>query len=176
MNKIAVPYTEHYALAVGQLQRPGLLLATVSADGRPNVMTIGWGTIGEIWGKPIFTVLVRPSRFSYELLEQVDEFTVNLLPKELRAAAGLCGKLSGRDCDKFHEAKLTATPAHTVRVPIVEECLLHYECKVVARVDLDPAKLGPGARGAYPKGDFHRVYYGEILATSAVEDLAARFA
>ena len=34
----------------------------LSVDGkRPNTMTIGWASIGYMWKKPVFTVLVRPS-------------------------------------------------------------------------------------------------------------------
>ena len=39
-----------------------VLLVSQGKEGLPNVMAIGWGTVGIIWGKPIFVVLVRPSR------------------------------------------------------------------------------------------------------------------
>lgn len=34
---------------------------TTAADGKQNTMTIGWGALGNIWGKPVFTVMVRQS-------------------------------------------------------------------------------------------------------------------
>ena len=56
----------------------GLLLATISASGKPDVMTVGWGMIGSLWGKVVFLVLVRPSRLSYENIEETGVFTVNV--------------------------------------------------------------------------------------------------
>ena len=37
--------------------------AVLLAGTPPNPMTIGWGTLGIIWGKPVFQVYVRPSRY-----------------------------------------------------------------------------------------------------------------
>ena len=42
---------------------------TTAAGGRHNTMTIGWGALGNIWGKPVFTVMVRHSRYTHELIE-----------------------------------------------------------------------------------------------------------
>jgi flavin reductase (DIM6/NTAB) family NADH-FMN oxidoreductase RutF len=175
MAKILVPFTEYFTETVQHLQEEGLLLATVGAEGKPNVMTIGWGTIGEIWGRPIFTVLVRPSRHSYSLIEQVSDFTVNVLPKELAAVTRLCGSTSGRDHDKFEAAHLTPIPSREVRAPAIQECVVHYECRILSRADLPPDSLVQSVRGSfYRNGDFHRVYFGEIVASYADEDAAAR--
>jgi flavin reductase (DIM6/NTAB) family NADH-FMN oxidoreductase RutF len=63
----------------------------------------------------MFVVLVRPSRHTYSRMEQVSDFTVNVLPRELAAAASLCGTVSGREHDKFQEAHLTPIPSREVR-------------------------------------------------------------
>jgi flavin reductase (DIM6/NTAB) family NADH-FMN oxidoreductase RutF len=104
---------------------------TSGADGKPNVMTIGWGTLGAIWGRPVFLVLVRPSRHTYSRLEEVGEFTVNVPPRELAAGVNLCGTVSGRDRDKFQEARLTPVASRQVRPPIIQECVVHYECRIL---------------------------------------------
>lgn len=175
MAKVLVPYTEYFPQTMQRLSDEGLLLVTIGSDGKPNVMTIGWGMIGEIWHRPIFLVLVRPSRHSYSRLEQVGDFTVNVLPKELAAAAGLCGRVSGRDCDKFREANLTQIPSREVRTPIIQECVVHYECRTVQRVDMEPAALIQAVRQQFYKdGDFHRIYFGEIVASYADEDASQR--
>jgi flavin reductase (DIM6/NTAB) family NADH-FMN oxidoreductase RutF len=174
MSKIEIPYTKYFAETMQRIQEEGLLLGTIGTEGKPNLMTIGWGTIGAIWGRPTFVVLVRPSRHSYALLEQVPEFTVNVLPKELAEVAQFCGAVSGRDRDKFKEKHLTPVAGRQVRAPIVEECLVHYECRVVSRADLPPERLVESVRGFYRDGNFHRIYFGEILAAYAEEDAAAR--
>ena len=62
MNCREIDFTEHLPESIAMMRTDGLLLNSVSADGTPNVMTIGWGTPGVIWGRPIFIVYVRPSR------------------------------------------------------------------------------------------------------------------
>jgi len=149
----------------------GLLMVTTGSDGKPNVMTIGWGTIGSIWGRPMFLALVRPSRYTYSRLEEVRDFTVNVPPRELAAAASHCGTVSGRDHDKFQEMKLTDVPSREVRAPIIQECIIHYECRTVHRNDLVPDAIVQAIRDEfYPEGNFHRVYFGEIVACYAETD------
>jgi len=156
-------------------------------------MAIGWGTIGIIWRRPIFTVLVRPSRYTYKLIEQTNDFTVNIV-----------GTVSGRDHNKFKEKHITAIPSHKIRAPIIKECLLHFECRVIYPGSRSPralpvdecASVWSGCRPlvreercrglcpwgstkmisfnrnwknqssphCIPKDDFHRVYFGEIVA------------
>jgi flavin reductase (DIM6/NTAB) family NADH-FMN oxidoreductase RutF len=175
MTKSNVRYTRYFAETIQRMREDGLLFVTTGKDGEPNVMTIGWGTIGSIWGRPIFLALVRPSRHSHSLLEEVSEFTVNVPPRELASAVSHCGTVSGIDHDKFDEAKLTVTPSRTVKPPIVEECVIHYECRVVHKNDLVPESLTQAIRDDfYEQGDFHRVYFGEIVASYADEDADTR--
>ena len=175
MAKVRVRYTEYFAQTIQRMREEGLLLVTQGADGKPNVMTIGWGMMGAIWSRPIFTVLVRPSRYTYSRLEESSDFTVNVLPPELATVASHCGTFSGRDHNKFQEMHLTTVPSREVRAPIIQECLLHYECRTLHRHDLAPDTLAQAIHEeAYPQGDFHRVYYGEIVATYAEEDAKAR--
>ena len=80
---------------------------TTAADGKQNTMTIGWGSLGFKWGQPTFTVMVRQSRYSKELIDANPEFTVSFPVKEgFAPALGLCGSKSGRDLDKFAAAGL----------------------------------------------------------------------
>lgn len=175
MSKQAIKLFDLWPETIGALTREGLLLCSVGADGAPNVMTIGWMLGGAVWGKPILTVLVRPSRHSHTRLEEVGEFTVNVLPPERAEALQYCGTASGRDADKFARAGLTVSPARKVRAPIVGDGLVHYECRVVHRNDVIPEKVAPEIiAAAYPQGDFHRVYFGEVLAAYAEADARER--
>jgi len=159
-----------------RMREDGLLLVTAGAGGKPNVMTIGWGTIGSIWSRPVFLVLVRPSRYSYSRLEESGgDFTVNVPPRELAEAVAHCGTVSGRDHDKFVEKHLTPAPSRQVRAPIIRECVVHYECRTLHRNDLAPDTLAQAVQDEfYAQGDYHRVYFGEIVAAYADEDAAKR--
>jgi flavin reductase (DIM6/NTAB) family NADH-FMN oxidoreductase RutF len=175
MAKKLVPYTDYFAQTMQRMREEGLLLVSTGTDGKPNVMTIGWGMIGSIWARPVFLVMVRPSRHTYSRMEQVSDFTVNVLPRELAAAASLCGSASGREHDKFKEAQLTPMPSREVRSPIIKECVVHYECRTVHRVDMVPDALVQSIHEQFYKhGDFHRIYLGEIVASSADEDATQR--
>ena len=175
MSKVAVRYTDYFAQTIQRMREDGLLLVTSGLDGKPNVMTIGWGTMGSIWWRPIFLVLVRPSRYSYTRLEDAGDFTVNVPPRELAEAVAHCGTVSGRDHDKFLERRLTKIPSRHVRPPIIEECVVHYECRTLHRNDLVPNTLTQAVQEEfYAQGDYHRVYFGEIVAVYADEDAAER--
>ena len=175
MAKIQVRYTDYFAQTIQRMREDGLLLVTMGTSGKANVMTIGWGTMGSIWARPVFMVLVRPSRHTYSQLEQVGDFTVNLPPRELAAAVSRCGTVSGRDHDKFQEMELTPIPSREVRPPVIKECVVHYECRTLHRNDVVPEALVQAVREeAYASGDFHRIYFGEIVAAYADEDAGLR--
>jgi len=169
--KIAADYTAHLAHTLDALNNPGALLVAQAPDGKPNLMTIGWATFGIIWGKPILSILVRHSRHTWTLLEQNGDFTVNVLPAGMKEPAVLCGTKSGRDLDKFAATGLTPVPAQAVAVPLIDECVLHYECRTVHKNNVDPTQLDPGIlSGCYPRGDFHTLYYGHILGVQVDAD------
>jgi flavin reductase (DIM6/NTAB) family NADH-FMN oxidoreductase RutF len=170
-KKVEASLTDYLEETMSKLRNPGLLLVSADADGKPNAMTIGWGTIGVIWGKPIFIVLVRPSRYTYKLMEQGDDFTVNVPSADMGDAVAFCGTKSGRDYDKFAEKGLTAVPGKKVKSPIIDQCVIHYECKIVHKNDVLKDKLTEGIiSSAYSSGDFHTIYYGEILSVYASPD------
>ena len=175
MAKDSIQYTDYFAETMLRMREDGLLLVGAMPDGTPNTMTIGWGTIGSIWGRPIFTVLVRPSRYTYDFMEANTDFTVNVPPttKDMSDIVAFCGTVSGKTTDKFKAMDLIATPGQKVNAPIIEQCVIHYECRTLQRNDLDPEAMVPDIReSAYGSGDYHRVYYGEILAAYADEDAA----
>ncbi len=151
-------------------------LLTAKADGQVNSMTIGWGTLGIEWGKPICTVFVRQSRYTKELLDKNPEFTVNVpLDESCREILKLCGTKSGRDMDKLAALELHTEKPETISVPGIREVPLTLECKVIYRQDQAAEALTEVAMPYYPKspeypeGDLHTAYYGQILAAYIIE-------
>jgi len=170
MAKQEIEYAILFRETLRKLTNPGLLLQSLDEAGKANPMTIGWGTPGVIWGRPMFLVLVRPSRYTYACIEHTGDFTVNVPPAAMDDFVAFCGSASGRDHDKLAEKGMTASPSLKVESPIIEECVIHYECRVVHKNDVIPAELkGNITDTFYSSGDFHRVYFGEILATRADE-------
>jgi len=145
---------------------PGNFLTTKKGD-TINTMIIGWGGVTVEWGKPIFIVLVRDSRATYDLIESNEEFTVSIpLEKNLIDAIKVCSTRSLRDLDKFKYCNLTPIKGRKIETPIIGECELHYECKVVYKQTLDQTVISEYVKNRYyktPNNSNHTVYYGEIL-------------
>ncbi|MGC4118245.1 MAG: flavin reductase [Myxococcales bacterium] len=138
----------------------------VAGRDAPNPMTVSWGGFGTIWNRPVVTVYVRPTRHTYGLLNAHPEFTLNFLPETHRPALDVCGKLSGRDHDKWSASKLTREPSLAVAVPRVAQARLAFECKLLSSFDFDPARFtDPSILALYPKKDFHRAYVGQVVKT-----------
>jgi len=145
----------------------------VAGSERPNPMTVSWGGLGTLWNRPVATVYVRPTRYTFSLLSAEPAFTLNVLPEWHRAALELCGRVSGRDTDKWAATGLHAVAGAEVPVARVAEAELVLECRVLATVDLDPARfLDPAIDGLYPRRDYHRVFFGEVVAAWAAEPTA----
>jgi len=161
-----VKFMEHLERGMDSLRTKGAFLTVKSGD-KVNTMTIGWGSVGYEWNRPIFTVLVRESRYTYELIEKSDNFTVSIpLSVDLKGALTVCGSKSGRNIDKFVECNLTLEKSKKVDTPIIGECELHYECKIVYKQEMNPELLSKDIiESAYKTGDYHTLYYGEIVAT-----------
>lgn len=139
----------------------GILLV---AGNPPNPMTIGWSTIGHIWNKPIMMVMVRPVRYTFQLMESAGGFSVCVMPDRYRKELNLCGTRSGRDINKLEVCNLHVEKCMSVNAFFISESAFHFECRIVHKHFLDPATLDPAIiKRYYPQKDYHMVYYGEII-------------
>ena len=130
-----------------------------------NAMTIGWGSIGYIWRRPFIQVVVRPTRYTYEFMEKYDTFTVCAFPNKYHSALNLLGNRSGRDGDKISESGLTPIASSVIPAPGYSQASLILECKKIYWDDFRPDHfIDPAIDQQYPKKDYHRLYFGEILA------------
>ena len=148
-------------------------LVTAKADGEVNTMTIGWGTLGVEWGKPIFTVFVRQSRHTKKLLDATGEFTVNIPLEPIdKKIIGYCGSKSGREVDKIKELGLTLEEPEVISVPGIRQLPLTLECKVLYQQTQEAAKLPHAIVDRYyPEPyDDHTVYYGEIVSSYVIKE------
>jgi len=141
---------------------PGLLLVTPDTVRPANVMTIGWALFGTVWGQPICTVLVRPSRYTFDLINRAGVFTVNLMPAGFKKAVARCGAVSGRDVDKIAEQGWTVAKGQTIDAPFIAEAALHVECRTVLTNPVTEALDSKLLGNCYPHGDLHTIYYGLV--------------
>ncbi len=140
-------------------------------SGQYNTMTVAWGSLGAMWNKPFAQVVVRPVRYTYEFLEKYDTFTLSVFPSQYRKALSLLGARSGRDGDKIASAGLTPISASKVASPVFAEAELVIECRKIYFDDFRPENfLSADIDKNYPNKDYHRIYYGEILAVQGIEE------
>lgn len=153
-----------YSNIVLEKMHPGIFLTTQS-EGIINTMIIGWGGITVIWGRPIFMVLVRDSRATYNLIEASKEFTVSIpFGKNLKGAIKICGTRSLREINKFEYCHMTPIQGRKIESPIIGEANLHFECKVIYKQTLDQSMVPEIVKSRYYNHNAnHTIYFGEIL-------------
>lgn len=117
---------------------------------KPNIVTVAWtGTVCS--DPPCLSISLRQERYSYGIIKETGEFTVNLTTKELAWAADYCGVKSGRDIDKFKECRLTPLKSEKIKAPGIAESPVCLECKV---------------KDVIPLGS-HDMFLAEIVSVSA---------
>ena len=137
-------------------------LITAGNDDNWNTMTAAWGFLGVMWRKPVFGIVVRDSRYTYEFLEKHSQFTCSFFPPDFQEALQYCGTHSGRDTDKATETGLTPVVVHDNFVSF-DQANMVYCCTKASKTIIDPADfIDPSIDTHYPKKDYHRLYLGYI--------------
>lgn len=133
---------------------PAALITSVDRDGRPNIITLGEVFNISIRKPVIVGIAIRPATYSHGLISETREYTVNLPTASLMRQVDQCGSVSGRrGIDKFSAFGLTPVPAAEVRPPLIAECPVNIECRVV---------------GVQTIGD-HDLFLGEVAAVHVDE-------
>lgn len=151
-------------IIANQLKKGAFLNTKV--DGKSNTMTIAWGNSGRMWDRDCFSVAVRHSRHTFDLMEQSQYFVVSI-PKlnTLKKELVFCGTVSGKDKDKFEEANITQQILEEFDVPGIEECELNIVCKIAYKQSMEPSLiLSDYVKKKYQTNDYHTIYYGEVVA------------
>lgn len=158
-------FYEDMASAMENLTKRGAFL-TVKNNNVVNTMTIAWGYIGYSWNKPFFVAMVRPQRYTQELIKDAKDYTISIpYSDKMKEALMTCGTKSGRDIDidKEKEANIKFLPSQKVESPVVDDCDMYYECNIKYIDVLDKEKFPQELKVNYPSDDYHYLYYGEIV-------------
>lgn len=114
---------------------PAVMVSVTDKDGRSNIITVAWaGTV--CTNPPMVSISVRPSRYSYKMIQDTGEFVINLTNESLVKACDYCGVVSGRDVDKFKKTGLTPIPMEHVRAMGIGESPVNMECRVTEKREL----------------------------------------
>ena len=143
-----------------------------------NIITVAWAGIINTH-PPRVSIAIRPTRHSYGIIKERGEFAINLTPATLAKKCDFCGIYTGAKVDKFAKTGLHKAPATAVACPIIEECPLALECKVldvlpqgthdlflaeVVAVDLDDSLLDENGKLCLDRAGLAAFAHGEYFA------------
>ena len=126
------------------------MLITAGHREKHNTMTASWGGVGELWGRYVSTIYIRPQRYTLEFVEREDYYSLCFFGPDCRQALNLCGSKSGREIDKA--------------APYYEQARLVFLCRKLYRQDLEEGCfLDKGLLEKWYDNDLHRMFIGEIV-------------
>lgn len=149
---------------IGMIAKDWMLVTASKPDGSSNCMTASWGGLGELWGKPVAFLFIRPQRYTHEFTEAGDTVTLTWFSDDMRDKLAFCGAKSGRDVDKVAECGLTA-------VTDGDGAIYYSEARRVMKLKkLYAQRIAPECSFDselldfhYPQKDYHTMYVCEIL-------------
>ncbi|MFH2142284.1 MAG: flavin reductase [Bacteroidota bacterium] len=150
--------------AIRLIGKDWMLISAGKMSTNFNMMTAAWGGLGWLWEKPVSFIFVRPQRYTFEFTEREAFYTVSFFEEKYREALNICGKKSGRNCDKVKESELSPveTPQGSIafsQARIILECKKLYSTWINESDFIDKNVISL----KYPEKDFHKMYIGEIV-------------
>ena len=128
-----------------------------------NMMTISWGEMGTLWGKPVVSVFVRESRYTHEFMDKEDYFTLTfVLRRWYNEQLALFGSRSGRDIDKLKESGFTVLERpHGISYTNADMIIV---CRKLFKQQMNLENIPEDIRAKFYKdGDPHDMYVGEVV-------------
>ena len=137
-------------------------LVTAGTPDNFNTMTISWGGLGTLWGKPVATVYIRTSRYTHEFVDANEYFTISFYPEEYKKVLGVLGSKSGREMDKMHDSGLT--PKYLDQGITFEEAKYTLVCRKLFKQQLAIENIPEEVVDIYYKKDApHDMYIAEVI-------------
>lgn len=107
-----------------------VVMASCHADGKDNITTVAW--TGIVSSDPLLVYIsLRPTRYSYEIIQKSKEFVLNIPTKDMAYETDYCGTKSGRQEDKWKKMHFTKEKCKHVKAFGIQECPIQLECKVM---------------------------------------------
>ena len=164
MDIKSMGYFDEFQAFCEAMSLNGAFLLVGNKEGKRNIMTIGWASIGVMWSEPVMTVMVRPSRYTHKFMEEAEFFSVNVPVNKFKKELAYCGSRSGRDEDKETATGLKVAGGLVKGVSVIEGCDLYYECGMIHKNEVRQEFLETSKNEKfYTSGDHHTMYYGKIL-------------
>ncbi|MDR1719873.1 MAG: DUF4468 domain-containing protein [Dysgonamonadaceae bacterium] len=140
------------------------MLITAGDDTKFNMMTASWGGLGFLYNKPVAFCFINPARYTYQLMESGDTYTLSFYTEAYRDVLRLCGSTSGSNTDKVKASGLTPITLPSGSKSFSEAWMI-IECKKLVSQQFQAEQVNDQAiRDQWSKTQFHKMYIGEILS------------
>ena len=128
-------------------------LVGADVDDKPNFMAAAWGGVAS-GNPPMLTIALQHHRFTYKGIKANGAFSVNIPSQKQVVEYDFCGLKSGANVDKNKICGFKIFYGQTAHAPLVEQCPVNLECKLVHVLNLGS----------------HALIVGEILQTHVSAD------
>lgn len=139
------------------------MLITASEGDKINAMTASWGGVGVLWGKNAAFIFVRDSRYTKELIDRSDHFSLTFFDNSHKSDLKYFGMVTGRREDKIKTAKMNVN--YYKDIPFIDEGNFVICCRKMSATPILPEQFLDSEiqEKWYADGDLHTMYVGEII-------------
>lgn len=139
------------------------MLITAGDKDKFNMMTASWGGLGFLYEKPVAFCFINPTRYTYQLMENKDTYTLTFYTEAYRDALKYSGSKSGKDTDKVKGSGLTpiTTPGGS---KAFSQAWLIIECRKMVAQSLQAESISDKSlKENWTGKQMHKMYIGEII-------------
>ena len=113
---------------------PAFLIGANVAD-KANFMTAAWSGIANS-NPPMVTVALQHHRYTLKGIKENGTFSINVPSEDQVKETDYCGIVSGAKKEKTADCGFTVFYGHLKTAPLIEQCPVNLECKVVHILNL----------------------------------------
>ena len=110
-------------------------LVGANVNGKPNFMAVAWCGIANS-EPPMVSVALRHNRYTLKGIMDKLTFSVNIPSRDLVKETDYCGITSGSKVNKTEVCRFKVFYGKLSDAPLIEQCPINLECKVVHILDL----------------------------------------
>ena len=140
---------------------------TAGKEDHYNSMTASGGGLGLLFMKPTTWCILRADRYTLEMIQKEQTYTMSYFPNEYREQMLFLGSKSGRDSEKMKEVELTSVQTPSGDMSFTEARLI-IECKLTEITTANPndfytQEAKDWINEAYKEAsDYRKFVFGEI--------------
>jgi Conserved protein/domain typically associated with flavoprotein oxygenases, DIM6/NTAB family len=139
------------------------MLITAGNKDKFNMMTASWGGLGFLYEKPVAFCFINPTRYTYQLMENNDTYTLSFYTETYRDILKYCGSKSGKDVDKVKGSGLTPITTPTGSKAFSQAWLI-IECRKMVAQSLQSESIADKSlKESWTGKQMHKMFIGEII-------------